>query len=209
MSFGAAELDEAKVRVAQMEKTMRWWSDCTSNWREKWNKARNERNKAREENRLLRAKLESLAKELSRMKRDKKALQEKQGNVNENIQSSDLLTSQEGSVDNSKNKDSCEPSTPESVKTEEIKSIGGDIDIIDDNTDEDNLGTSGGLEHSGDGSNKNSTLADLADLTERLSHTKEQLNITENLLTQVIKHFISHPYVTLDSIVWSKFVHED
>lgn len=68
----ATELDEAKIRVAQMEKTMRWWSDCTSNWREKWNKARNERNKAREENRVLRAKLESLAKELSRLKRERK-----------------------------------------------------------------------------------------------------------------------------------------
>ncbi|BFZ13344.1 hypothetical protein BsWGS_16382 [Bradybaena similaris] len=66
-----AELEEAKIRVAQMEKTMRWWSDCTSNWREKWNKARNERNKAREENRLLRAKLESVAKEFARLKREK------------------------------------------------------------------------------------------------------------------------------------------
>ena len=34
------ELEEARIRAGQMEKTMRWWSDCTSNWREKWNKAR-------------------------------------------------------------------------------------------------------------------------------------------------------------------------
>jgi len=32
------ELEEAKARAAQMEKTMRWWSDCTANWREKWGK---------------------------------------------------------------------------------------------------------------------------------------------------------------------------
>lgn len=32
------ELDEARARAAQMEKTMRWWSDCTANWREKWSK---------------------------------------------------------------------------------------------------------------------------------------------------------------------------
>ncbi|XP_059147726.1 coiled-coil domain-containing protein 102A-like isoform X2 [Physella acuta] len=70
----AAELEEAKIRVSQMEKTMRWWSDCTSNWREKWNKARNERNKAREENRILRAKLEALAKEFSRVKRENKEM---------------------------------------------------------------------------------------------------------------------------------------
>ena len=86
----AAELDEAKIRVAQMEKTMRWWSDCTSNWREKWNKARNERNKAREENRALRTKLESLAKDLSRAKREKKeaAASDKKSNVKDKDSSS-------------------------------------------------------------------------------------------------------------------------
>ncbi|XP_044014568.1 coiled-coil domain-containing protein 102A isoform X1 [Aphidius gifuensis] len=52
------ELEEVRARAAQMEKTMRWWSDCTANWREKWSKVRNERNKAREESKLLRTKLE-------------------------------------------------------------------------------------------------------------------------------------------------------
>ena len=81
----AAELEEAKIRVAQMEKTMRWWSDCTSNWREKWNKSRNERNKAREENKILRTKLETLAKELTRMKKEKKQnISEKDRNCEEN-----------------------------------------------------------------------------------------------------------------------------
>jgi coiled-coil domain-containing protein 102A len=32
------ELEEARARSVQMEKTMRWWSDCTANWREKWSK---------------------------------------------------------------------------------------------------------------------------------------------------------------------------
>lgn len=32
------ELEEARARAPQMEKTMRWWSDCTANWREKWSK---------------------------------------------------------------------------------------------------------------------------------------------------------------------------
>lgn len=63
------ELEEAKVRVAQMEKTMRWWSDCTANWRDKWNKARNERNKAREDNRQLRARLDASVKECTTLKR--------------------------------------------------------------------------------------------------------------------------------------------
>nr|CAH7753078.1 unnamed protein product [Callosobruchus chinensis] len=69
------ELEEAKGRAAQMEKTMRWWSDCTANWREKWSKVRNERNKAREECKQLRTKLETLLKEASANKRDKEELE--------------------------------------------------------------------------------------------------------------------------------------
>ncbi|XP_061449573.1 coiled-coil domain-containing protein 102B isoform X1 [Rhineura floridana] len=63
------ELEEAKARTAQMEKTMRWWSDCTANWREKWSKVRAERNKAREEGRQLKLKLEASMKDLSAVKK--------------------------------------------------------------------------------------------------------------------------------------------
>lgn len=63
------ELEEVKARAAQMEKTMRWWSDCTANWREKWSKVRAERNSAREEGRQLRMKLEMTMKELSALKK--------------------------------------------------------------------------------------------------------------------------------------------
>ncbi|NXS97298.1 C102B protein, partial [Jacana jacana] len=63
------ELEEAKARAAQMEKTMRWWSDCTANWREKWSKVRAERNKAREESRQLKIKLDSVVKELNMLKK--------------------------------------------------------------------------------------------------------------------------------------------
>lgn len=65
------ELEELRARAAQMEKTMRWWSDCTSNWREKWSKVRNERNVSRDECRQLRSKLESLTKDLVRVKRER------------------------------------------------------------------------------------------------------------------------------------------
>ncbi|GIY43953.1 hypothetical protein CDAR_422871 [Caerostris darwini] len=68
------ELEEARARAAQMEKTMRWWSDCTANWREKWSKVRTERNKAREETRVLRGKLEIAAKECNTLKREKQDL---------------------------------------------------------------------------------------------------------------------------------------
>lgn len=63
------ELEEVKARAAQMEKTMRWWSDCTANWREKWSKVRAERNSAREEGRQLRIKLEMTMKELSALRK--------------------------------------------------------------------------------------------------------------------------------------------
>ncbi|KAL9699522.1 hypothetical protein quinque_002963 [Culex quinquefasciatus] len=54
-----------------MEKTMKWWSDCTANWREKWSKVRTERNKAREEAKQLRSNLESAIKESNSYKREK------------------------------------------------------------------------------------------------------------------------------------------
>ncbi|XP_033222774.1 coiled-coil domain-containing protein 102A-like [Belonocnema kinseyi] len=64
------ELEEARARAAQMEKTMRWWSDCTANWREKWSKVRNERNKAREEAKVLRTKLEIAMKDANTYKHE-------------------------------------------------------------------------------------------------------------------------------------------
>lgn len=65
------ELDEARARATQMEKTMRWWSDCTANWREKWSKVRTERNKAREEVKQLKNKLDALTKELAASKAER------------------------------------------------------------------------------------------------------------------------------------------
>ncbi|XP_028163251.1 coiled-coil domain-containing protein 102A [Ostrinia nubilalis] len=70
------ELDEARARATQMEKTMRWWSDCTANWREKWSKVRNERNKAREEAKQLKAKVDVQAKELATARAEKNELEQ-------------------------------------------------------------------------------------------------------------------------------------
>ncbi|XP_077208978.1 coiled-coil domain-containing protein 102B [Paroedura picta] len=75
------ELEDAKARTAQMEKTMRWWSDCTANWREKWSKVRAERNKAREEGRQLKLRLESTLKELSVLKKIKQHVRRKNQEV--------------------------------------------------------------------------------------------------------------------------------
>uniref|UniRef100_A0A3P9QFQ2 Coiled-coil domain-containing protein 102A n=1 Tax=Poecilia reticulata TaxID=8081 RepID=A0A3P9QFQ2_POERE len=68
------ELEEARARAAQMEKTMRWWSDCTANWREKWSKVRAERNRARDEIRQLRQRLDTLTKELTSVRRERQEL---------------------------------------------------------------------------------------------------------------------------------------
>lgn len=54
---------------------MRWWSDCTANWREKWSKVRTERNRSREEAKVLRAKLEMALKDCSSLRREKQAIE--------------------------------------------------------------------------------------------------------------------------------------
>ncbi|MXQ86495.1 hypothetical protein E5288_WYG003187 [Bos mutus] len=54
---------------------MRWWSDCTANWREKWSKVRAERNRAREEVRQLRQRLDALTKELAGARRERQEAQ--------------------------------------------------------------------------------------------------------------------------------------
>ncbi|XP_050423021.1 coiled-coil domain-containing protein 102A [Adelges cooleyi] len=74
-SMRQRELDEARARATQMEKTMRWWSDCTANWREKWSKVRNERNKAREEAKMLKDNLDHVLKENGNVKREKQNLE--------------------------------------------------------------------------------------------------------------------------------------
>ena len=79
------ELEEARARAAQMEKTMRWWSDCTANWREKWGKVRAERNKSREEVRQLRVKLEAMVKECAALKREKQELTTENDNLREQL----------------------------------------------------------------------------------------------------------------------------
>jgi len=58
-------LAEAKARVAQMEKTMRWWSDCTDNWRKKWSEVKTERNDLRKELRLTKNQMDKIMKQLT------------------------------------------------------------------------------------------------------------------------------------------------
>jgi coiled-coil domain-containing protein 102A len=43
-----------------MENTMRWWSECTANWRDKWSKVRAERNRFKDEAKRANARAEAL-----------------------------------------------------------------------------------------------------------------------------------------------------
>ncbi|XP_014611018.1 PREDICTED: coiled-coil domain-containing protein 102A isoform X1 [Polistes canadensis] len=85
------ELEEARARAAQMEKTMRWWSDCTANWREKWSKVRNERNMAREEAKALRAKLEIAMKDANTYKHESQELEMKNEQLKNEIEKIHML----------------------------------------------------------------------------------------------------------------------
>uniref|UniRef100_A0A0N5BSG1 Coiled-coil domain-containing protein 102B n=1 Tax=Strongyloides papillosus TaxID=174720 RepID=A0A0N5BSG1_STREA len=71
------ELKEIRERSAQMEKTMRWWSDCTASWREKWKTVKKEKNEAREEVEQLKKQLESMIYLYEQEKEKNKQLEEK------------------------------------------------------------------------------------------------------------------------------------
>ena len=62
------EVEELRARSVQMEKTMRWWSECAANWREKWTKVRMERNKALEEATEIKSEADRLEVERDRVR---------------------------------------------------------------------------------------------------------------------------------------------
>lgn len=127
------ELEEARGRVSQMEKTMRWWSDCTANWREKWSKVRNERNKAREENRQLRAKLEQLVKECTILKREKQEIQAENVKIKKESPSG-ISENVKQDLENNMNKE-CKPAASEKyVEEKEINSQAANDVIQEDGT---------------------------------------------------------------------------
>ena len=61
-----ADFEDLQARCSQMEKTMRWWSECTANWRDKWSKVRAERNRYRDEVKRLSLKHEAALSDLNR-----------------------------------------------------------------------------------------------------------------------------------------------
>nr|XP_022337809.1 coiled-coil domain-containing protein 102A-like [Crassostrea virginica] len=126
------ELEEARGRVSQMEKTMRWWSDCTANWREKWSKVRNERNKAREENRQLRAKLEQLVKECTILKRQNQEVQAENVKLKKESPSGNVENVKQDLQNNinNMNKEDKPAASEKNVAEKEINSQASNIDVI-------------------------------------------------------------------------------
>lgn len=70
---------------------MRWWSDCTANWREKWSKVRNERNKAREESKQLRTKLDAALKDMNAYKCERQDLELQNDQLKKEIEKIHIL----------------------------------------------------------------------------------------------------------------------
>ncbi|CAB4006918.1 coiled-coil domain-containing 102A [Paramuricea clavata] len=80
------ELREARIRAVQMEKTMRWWSDCTANWRDKWGQVKNERNKAREDIKILKQKLDDANQSIYELKRERNEFKEGNTQLRANVE---------------------------------------------------------------------------------------------------------------------------
>ncbi|CAD6184246.1 unnamed protein product [Caenorhabditis auriculariae] len=66
-SIRLIELQEARDRASQMEKTMRWWSNCTAEWRARWSAVRDERNRARNEAETMKQNYEVVLEEKRRL----------------------------------------------------------------------------------------------------------------------------------------------
>ncbi|CAD5114232.1 DgyrCDS3374 [Dimorphilus gyrociliatus] len=57
------ELEETRTRANQMEKTMKWWADCTNQWRSKWSRKHSDYKKLKDDYKKLRARYEAVTKD--------------------------------------------------------------------------------------------------------------------------------------------------
>lgn len=69
---------------------MRWWSDCTANWREKWSRVRAERNKCRDEMKELKLKLDRSQCDFLTLKKQKQEVDEMNTKLKKKIEASGL-----------------------------------------------------------------------------------------------------------------------
>ena len=61
------ELGSANARLLQLERTIKWWSECTATWREKWGRVRIQRNELRDECKVLKGRNEALIMEFQKL----------------------------------------------------------------------------------------------------------------------------------------------
>lgn len=179
------ELEEARARAAQMEKTMRWWSDCTANWREKWSKVRNERNKAREEIKILRSKLDAAMKDANTFKREKIDLESRNEELKKEVDKVHAtLTKQTGRWDReiSEALEACEG-------TEILKSEDPDLsdkvysfEAFKSSLDADRISTSTGSDRKGDADDGGSSRASDVEVSSPVKSRTEDLSLQDNNL---------------------------
>ena len=80
------QLADANEKAVQLEKTARWWSECTVRWREKWGKVKNQRNKLQEEVETLQGRNKALIIEYTKLKENNEILKNHLSNEKETKQ---------------------------------------------------------------------------------------------------------------------------
>ncbi|XP_078500209.1 uncharacterized protein LOC144755295 [Lissotriton helveticus] len=68
------ELAEAKLVATNMEKTLHWWAECASKWKERWARANAERHRAKKEARGLKQEVADLTQEVQELRKELEAL---------------------------------------------------------------------------------------------------------------------------------------
>ncbi|XP_032813507.1 coiled-coil domain-containing protein 102A-like isoform X2 [Petromyzon marinus] len=126
------ELEEARTRALQLEKTMRWWSDCTASWREKWAKVRAERNRAREEASSLRERLEGATAELAEARRERRGMSADNARILREAGGPRAETERRGEEGEGDGKDVDDEDDEEGERQEEEENHGDDDDDDDD-----------------------------------------------------------------------------
>ncbi|XP_069095157.1 coiled-coil domain-containing protein 102A-like [Pleurodeles waltl] len=70
------ELAEAKLLATNMEKTLHWWAECASKWKERWARANAERHRAKKEARGLKQQVADLTQEVQELRKELESLKD-------------------------------------------------------------------------------------------------------------------------------------
>ncbi|CAH8677571.1 unnamed protein product [Schistosoma rodhaini] len=92
------DLEEARSRATQLEKTMRWWSDCTASWREKWASLRDERNYLRDKLSSTQKSLDNATEIIETLKLEKQQLLEDFYSSNNQLQKYNSISTMKSTI---------------------------------------------------------------------------------------------------------------